>query len=129
PDRRLAAERGWLAAAVRDCAATTAPHAGCGGGCAANTVRDAGGDVGDGAQNQKARLAQRRPRRSGIRRRLVQGPLRRSRAIDPAAVRGAHARAGEAARVTPPPFDKLRAQGERVLLGQSYFLRFDPKLL
>jgi len=30
--------------------------------------------------------------------------------------------------VTRPPFDKLRAQGERVLLGQSYFLRFDPKL-
>ena len=30
--------------------------------------------------------------------------------------------------MTLPPFDKLRAQGERVLLGQSYFLRFDPKL-
>jgi anaerobic magnesium-protoporphyrin IX monomethyl ester cyclase len=30
--------------------------------------------------------------------------------------------------VTVRPFDEVRTQGERVLLGQSYFLRFDPKL-
>jgi anaerobic magnesium-protoporphyrin IX monomethyl ester cyclase len=30
--------------------------------------------------------------------------------------------------VTLRPFDGPTAQGERVLLGQSYFLRFDPKL-
>src|SRR5207247_2233156 len=65
--------------------------------------------------------AQQRPRRGRVRAGLVQGPLRRPRPAHAEALRGSAAGARVAVAV-------IGQERQTILFGQSYFLRFDPKL-